>query len=113
MSKLRGAGAILHSPLVHNGFRFPEVELIEEDESYLLEIEVKVKLGKHDIFFQLQDILVDFPVEVLLQRPGLLQGLIDNIRTYLVTIEDHGMCIYITISMPIYLCLSNYHLSLL
>ena len=92
MSKLRGAGAILHSPLVHTGFRFPAVELIEADESYLVEIEVKVKLGKYDIFFQLQDILADFPVEVLLQRPGLLQGLIDNIGTYLITImEDHGM----------------------
>lgn len=90
MSKLRGAGAILHSPLVHTGFRLPEVEIIESDESYLLEIEVKVKLGKHDIFFQLQDILADFPAEALLQRPGLIQGLIDSIGTFLVTIEDHG-----------------------
>lgn len=90
MSKLRGAGAILYSPLVNYGFQFPNVELIESDESYLTEIEIKIKIGKHDIFFQLQDILADFPVEVLLQRPGLIQALIDDIGTYLMTIEDHG-----------------------
>ena len=91
MSKFKGAGAILHSPLVQKGFRFPEVELIDQDDSYLLEIEIKIKNGKHDVYFQLHDLLNDFPVEVILQRPGLIQVIIDTIGTYLTNIEDSGM----------------------
>ena len=40
MSRFKGAGAILYSPLVYQGWRFPYVQLTENDDHYLFEIEV-------------------------------------------------------------------------
>ena len=40
MSRFKGAGAILYSPLVYQGWRFPFVQLTENDDHYLFEIEV-------------------------------------------------------------------------
>ena len=41
----RGAGAILFSSLVYQGWRFPSFVLVDTDERYLFELEVKVKLS--------------------------------------------------------------------
>ena len=40
MSRFKGAGAILYSPLVYQGWRFPYVQLTENDDPYLFEVEV-------------------------------------------------------------------------
>ena len=46
MSKFRGAGEILYSPLVYQGWRFPYIQLTESDDRYLFEIEVSLLIDK-------------------------------------------------------------------
>ena len=38
---------------------------------------MKLKLGHYDCEKALSDVLVDFPVEVILQRPGLIEAVLD------------------------------------
>ena len=42
-----------------------------------MNIQVKVKLNHSDSFEILRNILVDFPPQVLLGRPGLIQSVLD------------------------------------
>lgn len=73
----KGAGAILYSSLVTNGWRFPTPSLSEEDERLLFDLEVRLKLKHDQSIQQLRDVLVDFPSSVLLNRLGLLHVLFD------------------------------------
>jgi hypothetical protein len=72
-----GAGAILHSSLVFQGWKFPSFLLTDSDERHLFDLEVKVKLNHHTCVGLLWDILSDFPPHVLFERQGLLQALLD------------------------------------
>jgi hypothetical protein len=72
-----GAGAILHSSLVFQGWKFPSFLLTDSDERFLFDLEVKVKLNHHTCVGLLWDILSDFPPHVLFERQGLLQALLD------------------------------------
>ena len=39
-SRLHGAGAILHSRLVHSGWKFPHFVLTESDDRWIFDVEV-------------------------------------------------------------------------
>jgi hypothetical protein len=73
----RGAGAILYSSLVYQGWRFPPFLLTDSDERYLFDLEVKIKLNHYSCVGLLWEVLVDFSPHTILARPGLLQGLLD------------------------------------
>jgi hypothetical protein len=72
-----GAGAILHSSLVFQGWKFPYFLLTDSDERFLFDLEVKLKLNHHTCVGLLWDVLSDFPPHVLFERQGLLQAILD------------------------------------
>jgi hypothetical protein len=74
----RGAGSILRSNLATDGYQIPcAYVLTEEEERSLYNIEVRIRLGQHDIAKDLVDALYDFPAEALLARTGLLEAILD------------------------------------
>jgi hypothetical protein len=89
-STSRGAGAILFSSLVYQGWRFPSFVLVNTDERYLFELEVKVKLSHVNCGSALMDCLVEFPPHALLSRAGLLQAMLDILGSSEGTKEDFG-----------------------
>jgi hypothetical protein len=95
---MQGAGAIFYISLVQEGWKFPTVQISDEDDLYLFEIEVisnldiisviivfqaQLKLGKLEAFFNLKDVVYDFPPEVLLQRTSLLEEIMNIIGSVL------------------------------
>ena len=86
----RGAGAILFSSLVYQGWRFPSFVLVDTDERYLFELEVKVKLSHVNCGAALMDCLVEYPPHALLSRAGLLQAMLDVLGSSDGTKEDFG-----------------------
>ena len=89
-STSRGAGAILFSSLVYQGWRFPSFVLVDTDERYLFELEVKVKLSHVNCGSALMDCLVEYPPHALLSRAGLLQAMLDVLGSSEGTKEDFG-----------------------
>ena len=89
-STSRGAGAILFSSLVYQGWRFPSFVLVDTDERYLFELEVKVKLSHVNCGTALMDCLVEYPPHALLSRAGLLQAMLDVLGSSEGTKEDFG-----------------------
>jgi hypothetical protein len=91
-----GAGAILFSSLVYQGWRLPPFLLVQTDEKYLFELEVKVKLSHVSCGPALMDALVDFPPHVLISRAGLLQAMLDVLGSPLsLSTEDAGMWVWV------------------
>jgi len=82
-----GAGKILCTVLCSGGWKLPRVVLTEADDKILFDTEIRVKLGHAGCGDLLRDCLVDFPAEVLLHRPGLLEAVLNVAGTSLTT-ED-------------------------
>ena len=72
-----GAGAILYSSLVYEGWHLPPFLLVDTDERMLFDLEVKIKLSHSSVESLLTNAIVDFPPNAIMQRPGLLQAMLD------------------------------------
>jgi hypothetical protein len=84
------AGAILFSDLVSFGWKFPSFLFSDFDERHLFDVEVKLKMGHDTSPILLLDVLLDFPVNAILQRVGLLETLLDIIGSVVVN-HEQGM----------------------
>jgi hypothetical protein len=71
------ASGILFSALASTGWRLPEVPIIDSDEKYLFDAEVRIKLFHPSSLDLLLDILADFPPSVIMSRVGMLQLVLD------------------------------------
>jgi hypothetical protein len=76
-SPVGGAGAILLSRLVYLGWKFPIVKLTESDEKYLFDLEVRIKLRQENALKKVVDAIAVYPAPAILQRPTLLQSIMD------------------------------------
>eukprot|EP01038_Epipyxis_sp_PR26KG_P012323 gene12323-16528_t len=73
----RGAGAILNSSIVFHGWKFPNFVIVDSDERYLFDVEVKLKLSHSDSMKLLWDVVYDFPVEAIITKTGLIHTVLD------------------------------------
>lgn len=87
---LRKAGAILGSALSFNGWKFHPVSLIDSDERFLYDIEVKVRLGHKGCEEALFNALADFPAHTLLSRAGLIQCVLDAVGSIYSDVDAHS-----------------------
>lgn len=81
------AGAILNSALVFTGWKFPLFIFTDRDERFLFDLEVKIKLGHDGCESILMDVLVDFPPQAILSRPGLIHGVIDIVGSTFTSLD--------------------------
>ena len=72
-----GAGAILNSRLVYNGWKFPDFVITDHDERYIFDVEVRVKLQHESASRDIWDLLANFPVQAILQKTNLLHSVLD------------------------------------
>lgn len=73
-----GCAAILYTKQAYCGYHLPPAQVSAGDEKVLFDIEVKVKM-RHASASRSLEALVDFPAAVLMNRGGLLYGLLDLI----------------------------------
>jgi hypothetical protein len=81
------ASAILNSALVFTGWKFPLFIFTDRDERFLFDLEVKIKLGHDGCESILMDVLVDFPPQAILSRPGLIHGVIDIVGSTFTSLD--------------------------
>ncbi len=85
------AGVILDSKLCTDGFKFPHTILTDVDEKFLFDVDVKLKLDEQKLHDSrlLFDMLVNYPVSVILSRKTLLAHVLDCIGAALFTADKN------------------------
>ncbi len=101
-NKNLGPSAILSSRLVSQGWKFPNILIVEADEKYLFDVEVKLKLGHDGSYGLLVDVLNNFPVEIIIQRTGLLETIFDCVGSLLYKNENCNILIFFIYNYIIY-----------